>query len=207
MKCNTVKIGSLHVPLSKGAIQVGTFNTLTGRSRVTDGGPNIIVNEGVDLLAAILAGQTYEINTMYMEFTNTGTAPVVTPDPADGRSYYAAMEPGAGAADYIRVSLTANPTRESTDPAKFTGNKINFFAMSTGATAGRGGHEFSSSASPVATKVYGVALVAAPDPDDASQDIVFSRSYNFKAKTKYVNEEISIAWGHVFGEELTSSSS
>jgi hypothetical protein len=200
MKCNTVKIDDLHVPKSKGSVQVGTFNTETGELRVLDGGPNIIVYEGVDLLAAILAGQPYDINTMYMEFTN-GVVPTVTPDPADGRDYYAALESGLSDRDYIRVTLTANPTRESTDETKFTGNKINYFAMSTGATAGRGGKAFTTG-----SKVYGVALVAAPDVDDASQDVVFSRSYNFTEKTKQVNEEISIAWGHVFGEELTSSS-
>lgn len=197
-------VRDLNIALSKGYIRVGIVNTLSGEMRDVDGGPNIIVYEGVDLLAAILAGQSYSINTMYMEFQNGGIAPVVTPDPADGRSYYAAMESGVGAADYIRLPLTANPTRESTDASKFSGNRINYFAMSTGATAGRGGHTFSDTAGSI---VYGVALVAAPDVDDASQDIVFSRSYNFSPKTKQANEEVSIAWGHVFGEELTSSSS
>lgn len=196
---------SLHVPVSRGVIQVGLFDTLNRTHRIVDGGPNIVTYEGIDLLGKLLAGQDYTINTMYMEFTNSLTVPTVTPDPADGRSYYAALDVGSSDLDYIRVPLTADPVLESTDATKFSTNRVNFFAMSTGATAGRGGHVFSNAATPP-SKIYGVALVCAPDANDASQDIVFSRSYNFTAKTKQANEEISIGWSHIFGEDIASSS-
>jgi len=194
---------SLHVPVSMGAIQVGIFNTLNRTHRIVDGGPNIVTYEGIDLLGKLLAGQDININTMYMEFTNNPPAPTVTPDPADGRSYYAALDSGLTDLDYIRVPLISDPTLEATDDDKFSTNRVNFFAMSTGSTAGRGGHVFSNGAG---SQIYGVALVAAPDINDASQDIVFSRSYNFLAKDKQVNEEISISWSHIFGENIASSS-
>ena len=193
---------TLHIPVSKGVIQVGLFDTLSRINTIIDGGPNMVTYAGIDLLGKLLAGQDYTINTMYMEFTNEASAPVVTPDPADGRNYYAALEAPGNTSDYIRVALIADPTLEATD-ANFTTNRVNFFAMSTGSTAGRGGHVFSNAAP---SKIYGVALVAAPDADDASQDIVFSRSYNFTAKDKQVNEEISIGWSHIFGEDIASSS-
>jgi len=167
----------------------------------------MIIYDGIDLLGKLLAGEDYEINTMYMEFRNGGLpAPVVTPDPSEGRSYYAALDTGLSDRDYIRVPLTADPTLESSDPTKFSTNRVQFVALSGGYTIGRGGHAFSAAAQSV---VYGVALVAAPDPDDPTQDIVFSRSYapaDFTAKLKLVNEEISIVWPHTFGESMLSSS-
>ena len=184
---------------SMGTFRIGIVNS-KGVTRVEELGHNIVTYSGIDLLGKLLAAQDYAVNTMYMEFTN-GVVPSITPDPADGRSYYAALDSGLSASDYLRIPLGASATLSSTDALKFETNKATFFAMSTGSTAGMGGHLFGTS-----SKVYGVALVAAPDPSDASQDIVFSRSYDFTAKDKQVDEEISIIWSHVFGEEMLSSS-
>ena len=167
----------------------------------------MIIYNGIDLLGRLLAGQAIEINCMYLEFKNGGLPyPVVTPDPSEGRSYYAALDTGLSDRDYIRVPLTADPTVESSDVTKFLTNRVQFIALSAGYSAGRGGHPFTAAAQSV---IYGVALVAAPDLDDASQDIVFSRSYapsDFTAKVKLVNEEISIVWPHTFGDAMLSSS-
>jgi len=76
--------------------------------------------------------------------------------------------------------------------------------MSTGSTAGQGGHPFTAAS---LSTVFGVALVAAPDANDASEDLVFSRSYDFTPISKRINEEISINWPHTFGDEMLSSSS
>lgn len=186
---------------------IGTFKIglrdRNGQWSELEVGHNIVTYEGIDLLGKLLAGRDYTINTMYMEFSNGGTTPSITPDPAAGRSYYAALDTGLSASDYLRIPLSVEPSLESTDATKFETNKATFFGMSTGQTAGRGGHIFSASET---SKVYGVALVAAPDPNDASQDIVFSRSYDFTPKQKQTDEEISIIWSHVFGEEMLSSS-
>ena len=188
---------------SKGIFEISLVNLLTKVRRDVEVGHNIVVYEGIDLLGALLVGTGTAINTMYMEFQNGGATPTVDPDPADGRSYYAALDSGLSARDYLRLPLAATPTLSSSDASKFETNKATFFGMSTGSTAGRGGHVFSAAA---VSNVYGVALVAAPDPDDASQDIVFSRSYDFTPKQKQVNEEISIQWAQIFGEEMLSSS-
>lgn len=163
----------------------------------------MITYEGLDLLGKLVAGVGTKFNTMYLEFTNEGSVPTVVPDPADGRSYYAALEAPGNTKDYVRVALVADPVLSSSDTDKFATNKVSCLAMSTGETAGRGGHEFSSDAG---SKVFGVALVASPDPDDASQDIVFSRSYDFVYKTKLPSEEISVQMAEIFGEAMTSSS-
>lgn len=187
---------------SCGTFKIGLVNR-NGQVSELEIGHNIVVYEGIDLLGKMLAGRDYTINTMYMEFRNGGTTPTITPDPAEGRSYYAALESGLSDSDYLRIVLGAEPSLSSTDESKFETNKATFFAMSTGETAGMGGHVFSAAET---SKVYGVALVAAPDPNDSSQDLVFSRSYDFTPKQKQIDEEISIIWSHVFGEEMLSSS-
>ena len=183
---------------------IGTFKigclARNGQLSAMEVGHNIVTYEGIDLLGKLLAARDYAINTMYMEFTN-GVVPSITPDPAVGRAYYAALDSGLSASDYLRIPLGNEASLSSTDDTKFDTNKVTFFGMSTGQTAGRGGHVFGTG-----SEVYGVALVAAPAANDASQDIVFSRSYDFTEKQKQVDEEISIIWSHVFGEEMLSSS-
>jgi hypothetical protein len=194
------KSGRLFIPASKGIVEICAINLLTKAISQFERFRNTTVYEGIDILGKLLAGQDININTMYMEFTNLGSTPTVVVDPAEGRSYYAAMDTGLTGYDYIRVPLTAEPVLSSTDATKFSANKASFFAMSTGATVGQGSHLFETN-----SKVYGVALVAAADPADATQDLVFARSYNFTAKTKLTGEEISIAWSQIFGEENMSS--
>ena len=164
----------------------------------------MIVYEGIDLIGKLLAGSDYRINMMYMEFRNGGLpAPVYTVDPAQGRAYYQALDAGTGATDYIRVPLIATPTLTSSDATKFLTNRLTVLATSFGKSAGQGGQAFSSVAGSV---VFGVALVAAPDPNDATQDLVYSRSYDFTAIVKRDNEEVSILWPHTLAESLSSSS-
>jgi hypothetical protein len=159
----------------------------------------MITYEGLDLLGKLVAGVGTKFNTMYLEFTNEDSAPTVVPDPADGRSYYAALEAPGNTKDYIRVPLVADPVLSSSDAGKFDTNKVSCLAMSTGVSAGRGGHAFSSAAPSL---VFGVALVAAPDPDDASQDIVFARSYDFAEKEKLPSEEVSVQLSEIFSESM-----
>lgn len=158
----------------------------------------MITYEGLDLLGKLAAGVGTKFNMMYLEFTNeAGDPPIIVPDPADGRSYYTALEAPGNTRDYIRVPLVVDPVLSSSDVTKFATNKVSCLAMSTGVSAGRGGHTFESG-----SKVFGVALVAAPDPDDASQDIVFSRNYDFIFKTKSASDEISIQMAETFSEAM-----
>lgn len=189
---------------SHGVFELGVVDISTGKRLAVQVGENIVLYGGLDLLCSRLIGNTpVAVNGMYLEFQNGGTPPVITPDPADGRAYYAAMEPGVGDADYLRIPFASTPILSSTDETKFVSNKATFFAMSTGYTVGRGGHDFLAAAGSI---VYGIALVAIPDVDDASQDIVFSRSYDFTPVEKEAGQEISMSWAHIFGESMISSS-
>ena len=163
----------------------------------------MIMYQGIDMLAKLLAGQGgIPVNAMYLEFTNVGSVPTIVPDPADGRSYYAAMDSGVGASDYLRIPFSNVPVVSSTDPSKFLANKATFFAMSTGFTVGRGGHPFSAGAGSV---VYGIALVCVADINNAATDIVFSRSYDFAPMSKEMGQEISMTQPQIFSELIAPS--
>jgi hypothetical protein len=162
-----------------------------------------VTYEGIDMLGKLVVGQGTPINGVYLEFQNGGTIPSVNPDPADGRSYYAALETGTGDKDYLRIPLSNVPVLSSTDLAKFVSNKLTVFAMSTGQTVGRGGHTFNAAYN---STVFGMALVCIEDVDDASLDKVFSRSYDFSPVLKEVGNEISVSMAHVFGESMISGS-
>ena len=57
----------------------------------------------------------------------------------------------------------------------------------------KNGLPFSSAAS---SKVYGLALVAAPDANDVAQDVIFARWYlsGGNVVTKTANQEIGVQW-------------
>lgn len=199
----TIVAKGLWISPSVGRVTLCAINAVTGRCRSVVTGKNAVVYTGLDLLGKLLAGQGQAPNVVYLEFRNGGTTPSITVDPAAGRDYYAGLEVAGNDSDYLRVPLMATPVMASSDDTKFLTNKVTFSVISAGAVTGQGGKEFSSTA---ISKVYGVALVSAPDFSDVSQDIVFSRSYDFTPVTKQLNEEVTITWSHTFGEEMLQSS-
>lgn len=123
----------------------------------------------------------YAVNMVYVEFENVAAPedPVAVPDddPAVQIEYYSALLDVPGR-DFLRFPLRFAPeltaTGENADafPEGF-GNTLRF-TVDTEGNSGVHGREFSSAAN---SKVCGAALVAAPDPDDRSQDVVFARWY------------------------------
>jgi len=159
----------------------------------------MITYAGTDMLTKLLSGQNgLPVNVMYMEFDNSGSPPTIVPDPADGRNYYEDLESGLSTSDYIRVPLVNTPVLSSDDALKYLSNIATFFAMSTGFSAGLGGKPFTSASN---STVYGIALVCAPSISDRTQDIVFSRDYDFLPILKGAGQEISIT--QPFGFDFT----
>ena len=124
----------------------------------------------------------YRINGMYLEFENVAdpedavTPPDFTPDA--GIEYYQALS-GSGTRDYMRVPLVSSPVLsihpgyEDGYEAGVTGNKLTVYAQSAGST-GVHGKTFSNG---VNSKLFGAALIVAPDWGDATQDIICNRAY------------------------------
>jgi len=174
-------------------------------------GRNTVVYEGMDLLALMIAGLAPEgLNAMYLEFEDDNAVPTAISQPVinldAGRSYYAALEVDALVTkrDYLRVSLAAAPTLDTTDATKYVQNRVLFIASSLGQTAGEGGLPFSVAR---LSTVYGMALVNAPDANDRTQDSVFARTYDFTPKVYATNEQVQLWWRHSVTEDGISSSS
>ncbi len=114
-----------------------------------------------------LGSSAYKIGGMYLEFENVASPgdPVSPPTVtrADGLSYYSGLE-GSPDRDYLRVPLLS---------ALLDGDQMTFVAQSQG-TEGVNGVAFGAASN---SKLFGAALVAMPDEDDPTQDIVFSRFY------------------------------
>jgi len=174
-------------------------------------GTNTVVYDGMDLLALMIAGLAPEgLNVMYLEFEDDNPNPgtIVKPSIAltSGREYYAGLEVDALVTkrDYLRVSLAVAPALDSTDETKYENNRVLFMASSLGQVEGVGGLPFNVAR---LSTVYGVALCHAPAPNDRTQDVVFSRSYNFTPKVLGANEQIWMRWRHAITEDGVSSSS
>ena len=154
---------------------------------------NTTCYEGADILGRIMAGQTnYIPSVMYFEFENGGSFPAKTAD-REGRSYYAAVEASA-TRDYLRVPIVRTPDL-SAQNASFATNVVTWYCQNS-VTLGQGGKVFSEAA---LSTVYGLALVAAPDPDDRTEDLVYAKSYDFTAEAKDANHQLSATWPIRFG--------
>lgn len=126
-----------------------------------------------------LGDMRYKVSLAYLEFENSQNETIEIPsfDRTDGLQYYMNLA-GNGYRDYLRVPIMPQPTivvapgfEEFLPPDQ--GNCCIFYAQSQG-PKGVHGVPFSDGAGSV---VFGIALAAAPVPNDASQDILFSRSY------------------------------
>lgn len=133
--------------------------------------------ESATVVARLLTGETdgkiYKPRVMYIEYENNGGAPVTPPvlgDPATGIAYYEAL---SGDRDYLRVPVTAAILDTSDEETYPDGNVAKYFAQTAGST-GELGSDFSHT---VSSRVYGGAIVSAPDLDDKTQDIVVARFY------------------------------
>lgn len=143
--------------------------------------------------------RNYRINRMYIEFENVASSgdlvSVPTYDEYDGRAYYDNL---ASPRDYLRVPLIGTPEIFIADGFEnyFTegadGNALRFFAQTVG-TAGINGRTFSDS---VNSKIFGVALVAAPEDGDRTQDVLISRGYyaTDEQKLKSASGQIGVGW-------------
>jgi hypothetical protein len=118
----------------------------------------------------------YKIGAFYIEFENGSEeeSSVVPPEgfsADEGIEYYTEL---GSPRDYIRVPIVIPPVID-TDPnfASSFYNRITLYAETT-ATEGENGLAFTAGA---ASKIFGLAIVATPDWDDPSQDLIIGRRY------------------------------
>lgn len=160
-------------------------------------------------LAAKLLGDgdpAYRIRAMYIEYENLADPddPVTPPtfDRTEGTEYYNNLAL-SGSRDFLRVPLSVRPTLgiaagyEDYFVDGVTGNKLTF----VGQTQGSAGVHGKPCNSGVNSKVFGIALVGTPVFADATQDVVFARTYFDTGDQVLVqsSSHIGIMWSIVFG--------
>lgn len=146
---------------------------------------------------------SYHISTLYVEFENQSdpdTPISVAPfSRAISTEYYANL---SGQRDYLRIPIIIEPTLgvsagyEENLPVNQSANQLTFFVQTVG-TSGAHGLPFASN---VNSKVYAAALVASPDFNDPTKDVVFARTMFTTANqiTKEASSQIGITWDIAF---------
>ncbi len=133
-------------------------------------GSNLVVNQGHDIVAALLAGKSnYRISHMYFEYENTVGTPVegaaaVTDTAAD---IQAAVSPR----DIIRAPLVATPVLAPGNVAH-QGNYATFHAATNASVGLINALPFSAAAN---SKVYAQCLIVAPGGSAYLQDLIYAR--------------------------------
>lgn len=143
----------------------------------------------------------YKLSFMYIEFENVAhpTDPVSLPviSRSGGIAYYEGLAHSL-VRNYLRVPIISGVLTSSNTDHFPQGNLLTFYAQSQGVT-GLNGLPFSNSHN---SKVFGAALVAAPDPSDATQDLVFARLYYAAADQQVkpsTSAQIGITWEELLG--------
>lgn len=147
----------------------------------------------------------YRINGMYLEYENVADPddPITIPDfeRSEGREYYQDLTFTSNR-DFLRVPLQLPPGIsietgfEDFFTAGVDGNRMTFYTQSQG-TSGFNGKPFSAG---VNSKIFGVALVATPDFNDPTKDIVFARTYfeTGDQTLKLASSQVGVTWDIAF---------
>jgi len=135
---------------------------------------NTIQFGAADVFGRLLCGDTRVLPTgMYLEFTNDIDSWV---KPTDfGRSGYDYFHTMSDDTDIIRVPLLLTPGYEASSDA-YESNKVTLVAQSSGIDGVLGQNSVLPFTRALST-VVGGGVIAMPDADDWSEDIVITRGY------------------------------
>jgi len=149
----------------------------------------------------------YCISAIYFEFENVSTPETVVSESASfpkdlSISYYNAF---ASDRDFLRVPLIIEPTLstsvgyEDKLPVEHQDNQLTFFAQTSG-NSGVRGVGFGNNVDGKNSKIYAAALVAAPDFNDPTKDVIFARTVFSSGHQvpKEASSQIGITWNIAF---------
>lgn len=154
-------------------------------------------------------GPSYNISAVYFEYENVLTPETTVVEPQSfsktlNIDYYNTISVTPNR-DYLRVPIIVAPQFSTASgyagllPTNQQFNQLTFFAQTTG-TSGMSGRSFGANVGGRASKIYAAALVAAPDLDDPTKDVVFSRTV-FSADNQVIKDasaQIGITWSVAF---------
>lgn len=148
----------------------------------------------------------YNISAVYFEFENVADRDTVISEAQSfprtlSRAYYNSF---AGARDFLRVPLIIEPTLGTSLnysellPVGQNENQLTFFAQTAGTAGSRIG--FGNNVNGQNSKIFAAALVATPDINDPTKDVIFARTV-FPAGQqipKDASSQIGITWNIAF---------
>lgn len=174
---------TLESKLISGFIKIWQFDPVSKETTLLVDKPNMILKGGAKLLTHALAGdEGHKIWGMYIGYNNNETFEKPSIDVNYTNKFSAYSSPFG----YLREPLTFAPAYNST--TDYDDNTVLFSTMITSATKA-GGATFNTD-----SRIFEVALIAAPEPDNASKDIVFSRT-NFNPVQYNSSYNFTITWG------------
>lgn len=167
-----------------GFIKIWKTDPDTGESFLIVDKPNLILKGGAKILAQTLGGNSsYNIWGMYIGYNNTASFTAPNIDIEYSNTFAARADASFG---YLREPITFTPTFSSS--SGYDSNTVLFSTMITSATRVAGALFNSNS------RIYEVALIAAPSVNDVSKDVVFSRT-NFNPILYDNTYNFTVTWG------------
>lgn len=198
----------------RGHITLWHIDDKTGHRRLAGSQPNQIQYSWGYIAARQIGYRpnperlNYNISAVYIEFENQLDPAVdisVAPFARDLDIRYYNDLVNSSTRDFLRIPLILEPTGsvssgfESNLPTEQQLNKLTFFVQTAG-TAGVFGKDFSHNGSGGTSKVYAAALVAAPNFNDRTKDVIFARTMFQPANqvTKEASSQIGLTWDIAF---------
>ena len=159
-------------------------NIRTGRITPVLRQKNLILFEGADIMAGLLAGNPLLVPSyMYLQYHNTSgtvlTPPAITR--GDGRSYFNSITGTSPKQDWLRIPIITTPKVLVTpdDSSDYQGNGVIFTGSSAASQTLLGespAHNYyAASGANGPSNVFALALAAAPVPQNGALDKLFSR--------------------------------
>jgi len=169
----------------KGRVTIGYRSKKTGRFSKIVEKDNLILYGGADIMANLLGGDTrFALSHMYFQYQNTSGSVTASSSftRADGvEDFNAISGTGLNPIDWLRIpiltsgKISAFPEGDDS----YSGNSITFVATSAAhpTQLGESPEEnyFSDDGVNGPSKIYAVALAAAPQRNNKLTDVVFSR--------------------------------
>lgn len=176
---------NLHASKSlEGFIKIWQTDPSSGNSTLLVDKRNMILKGGAKIISHTLAGrQESKIWGMYIGYNNSSGEFLNKVIDVDYTEQFPSFTAPYG---YLREPLTFTPSLVSS--TGYDENTVLFSTMITSASSA-GGAEFNTS-----SKMYEVALIAAPELSNISKDIVFSRT-NFNPIQYNSSYNFTITWG------------
>ena len=171
-----------------GFVKIFKTHKETGVTEVVVDKKNLVLNMGAQVLSYALSGKpSYNISGFYIGYNNTNS---FTP-PVINTTYSVPFSSFTAPFGYLRQGLSFAPSYLASSSV-YTDN-TSFYTTQVSSANAFGGAAFINGTS----NIYEVALIAQPNPSNASTDLVFSR-VNFNPILWDNSFSLSITWGIQF---------